>query len=103
MQYLNDDFDLESESQPVRLDADNVNDADLVDTSPPKRKQTTAKVESKTVKKFQPRKRIKSADSQQLGDNEKYLVDKLVRLEETRMEQQLKIERERMEKEQAQH
>ena len=99
MQCLNDDFDLESESQPLRLDADNVNDADLVDTSPPKRKQTMAKVESKTVKKFQPRKRIKSADSQQLGNNN----NKLVKLEETRMEQQLKIERERMEKEQAQH
>ena len=60
-------------------------------------------MESKTLKKFPSRKRIKSADSQQLGDNEKYLVDKLVKLEETRMEQQLKIERERMEKEQAQH
>ena len=60
-------------------------------------------MESKTVKKFQLRKRIQSADSQQLGNNEKYLVDKLVKLEETRMEQQLKIERERMEKEQAQH
>ena len=60
-------------------------------------------MESKTVKKFQSRKRIQSADSQQLGDNEKYLVDKLVKLEETRMEQQLKIERERMENEQAQH
>ena len=60
-------------------------------------------MESKTVQKFQSRKRIINADSQQLGDNEKYLVDTLVKLDETRMEQQLKIERELMEKEQAQH
>ena len=103
LQCLNDDFDQESDCQPPRLDVGNVYDADLADNPhppPPKKKpqtnknknkktnrETTAKVESKTVKKFQSRKRIKSADSQQLGDNEKYLVDKLVKLEETRMEQ----------------
>lgn len=38
LQCLNDDFDLESESQPLRLDADNVNDADLVDPNTPQKK-----------------------------------------------------------------
>ena len=47
LQCLNDDFDQESDSQPPRLDASNVYDVDLVDTTPPPPTQKNNKLINK--------------------------------------------------------
>ena len=97
--FIADDDDDES----ITCEVENAKSVDIENSDEPHPKKAKAGG-SKVVVKFQPGKSKllkKQTEAKIMADSEKYFVDQMVVLEEKRMNQQMQLETERLEAEQA--